>query len=168
MRLTLAALIWVALMGGLTLYMQTRESLKPPENLDIQSAAGIFSLEITTTAPLEPDPFALTAGQDKPGSLRVMLNGKEILRKSEIAPAGSTTRVQPVPELLRGHNEFYVEANPTMDAGSRPVALRVRLLKDDEVLFDRSLWSEPGGITGGVVGWDETGAKEGSGSDHDH
>ncbi len=144
MRPALAIIIWVILIGGLTAYMQSRETAAVGVSYKLHSAEGVYALQITTTFDVEPDPFALRTDENEASALLVKLNGKEILRRSDRVQAGTPIRVEPVPGLTGGRNEFYLEANPPVSLANLSYAVRVQLFRDGQLIADRSLWSEPG------------------------
>jgi hypothetical protein len=143
-RPILAVLIWIVLIGGLTGYMQSREIVPAGSSYEQHKAKGLFSLQITTTFPVEPDPFALQIEEAEASALLVKLNGKEILRRTEKVEAGVPIRIEPVPGLVAGGNEFYLEANPPVGLDRLSCAVRVQLLQGPAVIADTTLWSDPG------------------------
>jgi hypothetical protein len=143
-RPAFAVIIWVLLIGGLTVYMQSRDTAAVGVTYKLHSAEGIFALQITTTFAVEPDPFALRTGQNEASALLVKLNGNEILRRTDRVQAGTPIRLEPVPGLIDGRNEFYLEANPPVGLANLSYAVRVQLFRDEQLIADRSLWSEPG------------------------
>lgn len=144
MRPVLAAMIWIVLIGGLTWHMHSRENPKPIMSHEAREADGRFSLAITATFPMEPDPFALRIGDQLAPSLVVKVNGQEVLRRTESVAAGAPIHVEHVTGLVEGGNEFYLEANPPMALSSLPQAARIQVLRDGYPVIERSLWSEPG------------------------
>jgi hypothetical protein len=144
MRPATAILIWIVLIGGLATYMHSREHSRSTASYELHHAKGVYALEITTTFPVEPDPFALRTDKGEAPALFVMLNGKEILRRTDRVEAGVPIRVDPVPGLVEGGNEFYLEANPPLESANLSYAVRVKLLRDGQPIMERSAWSEPG------------------------
>lgn len=146
MRLALVAAIWIVLLGGLVLFMHSREENTQTLEMIFESAAAKYGLELVTTFAVEPDPFALqTDASDAPAALLVRLNGKEVMRKSKRLERGAPIKLESVPDLLRGHNEFYIEANPPLEQSSGANAVRMRLLRDGSPIAEKTLWAEPGG-----------------------
>ena len=145
MRPIVAALIWIVLVGGLTLYTNTREPVKASRTAGPQQVEGTFALEITPSFAAEPDPFALRSDADRGApALTIRVNGKEALRVTDRTEPGRPIRVEPVPGLVQGENEIYVEANPPLSAGAGAYAARVRFIRDGRTVTDRTFWSEPG------------------------
>ena len=145
MRLLVALCVWVVIVGGLALYMNVQETTHAGPAVVEQRAAGTFTLEITPSFTAEPDPFALLLDEKiKPPALVVKLNGTEVVRKTDRVGAGKPLRVEAIAGMVTGANEFYVEASPPADQIGRASAVRVRVLRDDEPIAERTLWSEPG------------------------
>ena len=145
MRPALAILIWLVLIGGLAAYMHARETIHPGSSYEVVQASGAFALEVTTTFDVEPDPFALRtdSGSTAP-ALLVRINGQEVLRQVERVERGIPFRLEPVPALIQGHNEIYLEANPSLDQAAQSLAVRVRVFRGNQPLADHSIWSEAG------------------------
>lgn len=145
MRPVAALLIWIVLVGGLWAYMNTRGSIREAASFKPTVARGSFQLEVTPTFSAEPDPFALqTDDETKAPALTVRVNGLEVLRLSGDVAEGVPIRVEPLKGLVEGRNELYVEASPPIHAVGKSHAVRVRILRDGEVLASHSFWSEPG------------------------
>lgn len=144
MRTVLAVVIWAVLIGGLSAYMHSREGARTLVAYRFQEASGAFSLELVGTFAVEPDPFALEVGDNQPAALMVRLNGKEIVRRAERLDPGSPLRVDPVAGIVEGANEFYLEAYPPAAKTSRYNAVRIRILRNNQVVGEHSSWAEPG------------------------
>lgn len=145
MRPILVAVIWLVLVGGLLAYVQTRDTGKAADDYHLHQATGGFRLEATTTFDVEPDPFALTTNADEqPAAFLLKVNGAEAVRLTERLKGGAPIVVEPVPGLVEGKNELFVEAVPPLDQAGRSQAIRVRLLCDGHPIADHTLWSEPG------------------------
>jgi hypothetical protein len=144
MRPVLAAIIWIVLIGGLTWHVHTRENPKPIVSPEAREVEGHFSLTITATFPMEPDPFALRIGDRLPPSLVVKVNGQEVLRRTDSIAAGVPIRVEHVKGLVEGGNEFYLEANPPIALSSLPQAAQIQVLREGYPVIERAVWSEPG------------------------
>jgi hypothetical protein len=144
MRPFVAVIIWVAFIGGLGAYMQYRESAAAPKGQVLHHAEGSFSLEIIPTFALESDPFGLQSGGAPPAALLVRVNGKEVVRLTEPRHDQGAIKVEPVPGLLEGNNEFYVEANPPVGEAATAHAARLRIYRDGLSVADRVLWADAG------------------------
>ena len=133
--------------------MARRPNAKPVKGWARKEAKGRYFLEITPTFSAEKDPFALQLDEnDASNALLLMLGGKVILKVDDTLDAGEKIRIDPVPGLKVGINEFYLEANPAEEVVSLSHAIRVRVLhiregdlvETAEVMVDTTLWSEPG------------------------
>jgi hypothetical protein len=147
MRFVLVAVLWAVIVGGLSWYTArpaaSAASYGPPAAV---LAAGAWSLDVTTTFAIAPDPFALDVGDAAPAGLVVRLNGAEVLRRSEEVAAGAAVTVSPLPGLrAAGPNAFHLEAAPPVEALGQAHAVRVRLQRDGVTVAERSFWSEPNG-----------------------
>jgi hypothetical protein len=139
MRILLALLICTAFIGGMQAYFHYRDhAAKPVKQFTRPAATGKYRLELTATFPVEPDPY----GQGR--ALLLNLDGKTVLELKKRAEAGQALRVDPLPGVAVGENEFYFEANPPDDQLNQAHAVRVRIFRDEDLVGEHSLWSEPG------------------------
>ncbi len=139
-------LIWVIGMGGLSLYMHEREVARAQENADMMvqtTPEGAFGLDITLSFAAQPDSFGVKT-DEKPTSLLVRLNGKEVLRRHDEVAAGIPVLVEPVRGLVDGVNEFYVESSPSSGEAPRAEAVRLRCFRDGKELTEHTYWTEVG------------------------
>lgn len=144
MRLILVAAVWVVFVGGVALYVARRDEHGDIASYEARPAAGTFSVEVTTSFPVEADPFALTAGGATAAGLILKVNGVEVLRRTEGVKVGEATVASPVPAVVVGKNELFIEAHPPQDQLLRSQAVRVRVLRDGEPVAEKTFWSEPG------------------------
>src|SRR5208283_3349491 len=139
-------LIWAIGMGGLSLYMHEREVARAQDNAELmvqKTPEGTFGLDITLSFAAQPDSFGVKT-DEKPISLLVRLNGKEILRRHDEVAAGIPVLVEPVRGLVDGVNEFYVESSPPSGEVPRAQALRLRCFRDGNELTEHTDWTEAG------------------------
>ncbi|MGO8878189.1 MAG: hypothetical protein ACLQMS_01580 [Desulfomonilaceae bacterium] len=133
-------------MGGLSLYMHTREVAQAQKTFEMNersSPEGTFGLDITLSFTAQPDSFEVkTHETDKPTSLIVRLNGKEILRRYDEVAAGIPVLVEPVKGLVAGVNEFYVESSTPSGEAPRAQAVRLRCFQDGKELTEHTYWTE--------------------------
>ena len=172
MRPLAVILIWVVILGGLGIYMQSREYFSPREEqeYEIEPAPGEFTLEVTPTfdATGGVDPYALDPAPQPAFTLK--LDGVEIVRREEPMRAAHPTTIQWDLEkwpLVVGKNEFFIDM-PTPQRGDDSDAddfsldlddseeadadhgvnavygVRLRLLRDGAEVDSQTLWSEPG------------------------
>ena len=169
MRFFLAAAIWIVFVGGLAFYMGHRDTAAAPE-VTIASIEAVKSsclLEITPTFTPREDPFALDYQAGPPAALVVRMGKNEILRAGEAVRAGQPLTVKDPPGLVKGMNEFYIEASPPLESSDRAFAVRLRLICGSETQAEETIWSEPGGLVAGVFRVDLTGSGPESGPGHD-
>lgn len=151
MRLVLAATLCIILLGGVSLYMKARETLEPPPEAVLHEVPGRFALRVMTTFLPRPDPFGLRGHEASSSGLTVTLHGKHVLGPDSQPNPDNLVFNANIPQLLKGKNEFYVEAYPDLLAASKPNALRVEITRDGVVLSDRTFWSEPGERIAGTL-----------------
>ena len=154
MRFALAALIWLIMVGGLTLYIQQRDRrLPPPVRTPAAEAVPMedYTLEITPTFSPEPDPFALQGDPAAAASLLVRLGERELFRSGRALPAGKTVSLHRVAGLVAGHNELYLQATPPVSEALMDHAVRVRLLQGNREVFDQTLWGSSGARVAGTI-----------------
>jgi hypothetical protein len=151
-RLLLSALVWLLTIGGLSLYLHWRDTRAtvPVIAIQTEAAEAVYALELTPTFAGEPDPFALQTGTAPVTALLVRLGPNEVLRSNQL-PRGRVLRIEPLPGLVVGDNEVYVEASPPADEAELAHALRVRVLQGTRELVDQTLWAPPGGIISAPV-----------------
>ncbi len=158
MRPLFAIVTCVTLVGGMALYMHTRETVAPPAEPVLEAASGEYVAEITPSSPLEPDPFALDP--EDAASIRVLLNGAVVLERTGAAPMGEPLRTEPLP-VLAEPNELYVEAFPPVPHAGGAQAVRLRVLRDGGVVGEATFWAEGGrAVTGTLAFTPEKKAKE--------
>lgn len=169
MRFIAIIIIWVVLIGGLKLFLNHRQALIPMQTLTRNHATGQYRLELTSTFTAKEDPFALQVTENSTSSAVVIqLGGKNLFPANRSIEAGKALEITPLPDLVVGLNEFYIEANPPTDQAQQSQALRLRLFQDDHLIDQKSFWSEPGGRLAGTftVTIAETLSQEHD--DHDH
>jgi hypothetical protein len=168
MRFALVALAWLILVGGLSFYIHERDS-RPAVEISKpavrEAARGNYTLEVTPTFSTAADPFALQGEVTAASTLQVSQGDKIIYRTEESLEAGMTVRVHPVAGLTAGRNELYLQASPPLSDIPRDNAVRVRVLLDNRVLVDETLWAESGAKVSGTIAFSLTKPED---VDHDH
>jgi hypothetical protein len=164
MRFLLVLLVWVVFVGGVTVYVMKRETVQSVDERKREEARSAFALELTTSFDVTPDPFALETKEST--GIVVRAGGRAIAQRDELE-AGTTLRIAPIPGLIQGSNEFYIEANPPLDESNRPHALQIRILRGDVLVVERILWAEPGSRVASTFVLDTTEADHEE-SKHDH
>jgi hypothetical protein len=173
MRPFLVVLIWVVILGGLTLYMRTRDSLRPKEQqtLVVKPPPGVYEVELTPTFDVQGGEDAFALNPEKKPALVLLLNGREIARVEEPLPAGvpqSYRWDQAKTPVAAGENEFKVELHAPPDSLQQVHGARLRLLRDGEVIGDQTLWSPAGAPLNDVVRIDVVPAKTNDEQPHAH
>jgi len=148
MRLGLVALIWLCILGGAIGFMHVEAPTAMVPVPEVRRVAGDYSLEVTATFPLEPDPFALTVDGAPAGVLTVSYDGETIFAPERLQPH-EPRRISPLPDMMAGVNEFLVSAAPPVGAESH--AVRLRLFRGDVPLAEETFWAAQGAhITGAL------------------
>ena len=117
-------------------------------------APGIFRLELTLTFPAERDPFAFDL-ENEPTVL-VTFRGKNLIRATKPVQAGTALQVHPLQHVVEGdgeqsgENEFYFEIL-TGENSRVARGVRFRIFRDEQVVVDRTAWSNPGEPVRGTV-----------------
>jgi hypothetical protein len=167
MRFLLCLIIWIVFVGGLYAYTEKRD-----RGIVTESAVAIvdenpperISIELTPTFSVEDDPFALqTQEQTAPFDLR--LNGRAVdIANLQIA-RGQTLFIRNLEVALSEHNEIFIKASPPVAESHLAHGIRLRVLLQDRVLADRTIWSSGGGLVSGTVPFEQPVTPE---VDHDH
>jgi hypothetical protein len=171
-RIAIALLLWVIVLGGLNLYMRQFETSGSDAASSSRQrpaqAEAPYAMELTTTFNVEPDPFALTANaSEEPAGLVVQLQGNEILRKTREVETGAPI-VLNVPGLVRGLNEFFVEANMPLESIGKSYALRLRLTQAGSPVAEETFWSEGENRITGILRVSLENDKQDGGPPHEH
>jgi hypothetical protein len=154
MRIALTALIWLVMIGGLSLYIQQRDrrlASAAPLSAVETAAAEDYRLEITPTFAPQPDPFALHGDPSAAATLVVRAGARELFRSEQALPAGRTVTVHPSAGLVVGRNELYLRASPPLGEALMDHAVRVRLLQGSREVFDETLWGPGGANVAGAI-----------------
>lgn len=154
-RPTLAIVVSTLILGGLYTYMRARNYGKAPvDALPEVVAPGIFRLELTLTFSAERDPFAFDL-ENEPTVL-ITFRGKNIIRSTNPVQAGTLLQVHPLEHVVEGNdeqsgrNEFYFEILTGEDSRIAR-GVRFRIFRDEQVVVDRTAWSDPGEPVRGTV-----------------
>lgn len=143
MRPLLAFGVIAGILGGLQTYMLFRPQIVREAIVRVEHrAAGNFRLELLATAALGPDAFALDSSEA--AALDVSYLGHSVVTRTEPLDAGQPLVVEPIEGLVEGANEFFVRCWPQDTTAQVPLAVRLRILRDDAILSEQTLWSEAG------------------------
>ncbi len=152
MRPLMAVAVWIVLIGGIYLFTTARTAPQASDAKEYDQAAGSYSLEIMTTFPLEPDPFAVTTEAGKPApALSLKLNGKEILSVTDQAQRETILSVEDPDGLVQGRNEFFIEAAPPTDGSASANAVHITVYRGHVIVAEESIWARPGLKISGTV-----------------
>jgi hypothetical protein len=154
MRPLLALLLSLTIFGAVAGYLSfarhlQEQTTRQHDDRPAPVAQGKFSVEIT----LSFDAGAQTAFSLDPtqaAALRVVFQGRDLLQLESPVAAG-TVRVEDVPGIAAGANEFFIEAQPAALESQIARAVRVRVFRDENPVADQTLWSEPGLPVRGTV-----------------
>jgi len=143
-RLVLVALVWVVLIGGVTLFTAGKRPVTnelhpavPPTGV---AAVGVVSLEVSASFVAEPDPFALDAPAGGK-ALEVLVNGVETPGNGLVDSGGGTMHLERIPGLRPGCNELFVRVHPPTAEWGRAHAVRLVVRRGDVTVLDRTVWS---------------------------
>ncbi len=168
MRFLLVVIIWVVIVGGLWGYINQRDSKRQQVVATIPvdlTVGGKFIIEITPTFSVEDDPFALTTTDTKASPLKVKLNGIELVLDADEILRGETIRQEDVEGVLVGHNEIYVTASPPLSENTLEHGVRVKLLDQNGLLVDQTVWAQQGAIVSGTISFSHLQSEE---EKHEH
>jgi hypothetical protein len=166
MRFILTIIIWVVIVGGLWSYSKQRQIVEASivrQNPTIAEVEEIYSLLLTPTFSVEPDPFVLQI-ENSTAAVDLRLNGMTIPLDSGSLRRGYPWTLAKVGGLVEGQNEIYVQASPPISESDLEHGVRVQLLKGEVVIIDSTLWSKQGSLVSGTIHF-ELKAKD---DQHDH
>jgi hypothetical protein len=167
MRFLLCLIIWVVFVGGLYAYTEQRDRemvADTPLATVAEKTRERISIELTPTFSVEADPFALqTQEQNAPFDLRLNALPVDIANLS--IARGQTLFIRDLEVAFSEHNELFIKASPPLAESHLTHGIRLRLLKQDQVLADQTIWSSGGGLVSGTVPFKLSADPE---TDHDH
>lgn len=153
MRIFLAVMVWVVFIGLLMMYMKHREHVDyAVQDLgEFNIVEKVYTLEITPSFIIKPDPFALIVDRnDVFPAMVVRLGGHEILKVENPLVGSDTFKVEISRGLVVGENEIFAEANPPADQISSQNALRLRIMESGYPVAEKTLWSPPAAKVSGT------------------
>ena len=176
MRPFLAVLITTTLIGGIYGYTRFTSHIRPARS-EVREviASGQFAIDITLTFDAQGDEFANP-------SVLIKFQDQVLLERSDRVQAGQPLRISNVDGVQVGENDVFVQVTPEDSTGSNdfdletelessaPVelsrAIRVRMFRDDSVVAEKTVWSEPGQPVSGLIPVTVGGAVGQNGDDH--
>lgn len=137
MRIFLSILITVFLLTGTYFYTRFADSVRREAVVwQPQFAAGNYSIEIGRTFDCVPDDLF------EAPAIEVVFRGQSIFSRNETVPADEPIRIENVPNVEEGENDFVVSANLMSAAGSL-AAMRVRVFRDNAEIANRLVADSP-------------------------
>lgn len=167
MQWLLAAVIAVAMVGGLAGYMALRGQPEAQMQRVLRGADQELRLVLESTENLgvERDPFGQVVEQAVNAVTVRVADADGVERRIEVPELeAGVERVVVLDGLVAGRNEIELEVAPV----GRPVALRLVLLVDDLPRVTRVLWLEPGRRGGTTLPLELGTAVVEEGHPHDH
>lgn len=148
MRLFLAFLVSVFLIGGMAFYLNNRQAVRHEGAQTVQiQIEETFRLEISSTFTPAADSFYLPSDVIKSGEnrplLEVMLNGQSV-RSFRSPPADGRFLIDDISGLIKGRNEFYIELSPPNKKVIKPYAVKVVLYRGFLKVMEKIFWFEAG------------------------
>jgi len=168
----LALALVIVTLGIVQAYVSFRDSIPQKERTRsiAAPASGKFGLEVTLTFDASVDAYT------KQKALVISQGETIVFEADRSLTRGERIVIEDISGIVAGANEFRVEAFPTMtkeatsnddgfggfesqddkrsgnDQLVQPAnALRLRIIRNDGVLGDSTLWSEPGEPISGIV-----------------
>jgi hypothetical protein len=84
-------------------------------------------------------------------ALELLLRGEAVHRRPQPLAAGEPVVLDGVRGLVAGGNEFFIAAYPQDAESPVPLAVRLRILRDERVVAEQTLWAERGEPVRGTV-----------------
>jgi hypothetical protein len=165
MRFLLCLVIWIVFVGGLYSYTQKRDRGAVTESVAapvVEKTKERLSIELTPTFSVEEDPFALQTVEPT-GPFDLRLNGMAVDIADLRISRGQTLFIRDLEFALSDHNEVFIKASPPLAENHLTHGIRLRLLSQDKVLADQTIWSSGGGLVSGTVPFSPTTTE----TDHD-
>ena len=149
MRLRGVILLAMAIFGTVAAYERFLATLPANESSMVETppATGKFSVVLTLSFDAARDDFGLPEDP----ALVVNLAGHDIVRRTDRVPATEPLRADDVSGIVVGRNAFFIRAIPAESDLMRPCAVQVKILRDDAVIAQNTLWSQPGDIVAGEI-----------------
>ena len=151
MRILLAAVVAISILGGIHIFLNQQQNKRRPARPPVvaQAARGQFQIELVPTFDAGPDAFTLET--ESAAAIVVELHGKPLLNRTQPAPRGQPIVIENVAGLVVGQNELFVRATAAQEDPNAIRAMRVRVLRNEMVVAQAWLSSEPGTPAAGTV-----------------
>lgn len=154
MRFIAVIIIWIVIIGGLSFYINLRDSQQVPT---VQAKAletvtdAHFRVEITPTFGVEADPFALAGDSGSDAALVVRLSGVDINTTDTPLERGETLIIDDVQGFVVGNNELFLDASPPLTESSMSHALRIKVFRSNNLELEETIWGEAGSRVTGTL-----------------
>jgi len=148
MRLFLAFLVSVFLIGGMAFYLSNRQAVRHEGEQTAQiQIEETFRLEISTTFTPAADSFYLPSNdinciKNRP-LFEVMLNGQSV-KSFRFPPSDGNFVLDDISGLIKGRNEFYIELSPPAKNLIKPFAIKVVLYRGFLKVAEKIFWFDAG------------------------
>ena len=114
MRVLIAVLFSVLVLGGIGAYIRFADSITPrPPDLSEPAARGEYAMDVTLTFDAKVSLFSAV----EPFSLQIRFRDRVLYESQETIKAGTPMRIENIPDVKAGNNEFWVYASPGDFAG---------------------------------------------------
>lgn len=149
MRLRGVILLAIAIFGTVAAYERFLATLPTHQSSVVEAppATGKFSVVLTLSFDAARDDFGLPEDP----ALVVSLAGHDIVRRNDRASAIEPLRADDVSGITVGRNAFFIRAIPAEPDLMRPCAVQVKILRDDTLIAENTLWSQPGEVVAGEI-----------------
>ncbi len=144
MRLLLATMLTIVLLGGTYLYTSFADSVqREPVELEVAMDAGIWRVEVVRSFDCVPDPDLGAP------SLTVQYKGNEVFRSDKPVPAQKKVVIENLASVEQGDNELFVQAHlaslEDFDFESNFArAMKVMVFRDVQLVAEQTEWSRDG------------------------
>jgi hypothetical protein len=146
MKFILMAFIWIVIIGSVVLYLGTREQATGHTGTENHFSKVSYDIEILASFELEPNPFSegngIAAGVKNTPSLRILLNGIEVVRETSRHKEMKPLHFKNAAVLETGKNEFYIEAFSIQNNFGRDLSIRLRIMNGQLIKYERTFWSD--------------------------
>ncbi len=169
MRIIGVILVWVLLIGGISVYMNYQNAGRQAAGLtpEVKTETSSCIIEITSTFTVEADPFSLDSEAGNQGNGLILKLGQRVLPvMAENIQAGIPFRSDRIDDVDSGLNELYIQASPPSDDYTRHQAVRVAVMAGGRMIAEKTLWAEPGSTIAGTLGFKLADTDEEE--EHDH
>lgn len=142
MRFMLILLIWVVIIGSVILYIETREETAPGVISESQPEPKTYNIELLASFPIEEDSFRKNDEISRQPAITVLLNGKSVFNKAANLSGSMHFYYKRQLQFSDKKNEIYLEAHAPISYIGQNLALRLRILTGNTVIYEKTFWSD--------------------------